>query len=406
MNFRELITQFKFYGEIGSVFWTIWVPYNISKLIGLCCIHISNGKFTKIQISKSLIIYSMLMSISYVGKIGWQRIKISKKSNLNFFNLIILDLTWVQIESNAFDYHRINFTVTGLFVMSAVPWFRDNPNHLERENWLPLTTTWIQIFSMDIVSGCTAFITTWLKSHQMKRYLKNILLIDRHLFALGLQTNYVRFKHKLKVQIIFCFFAFYFASMANCAIINDIDATVFKYWGQLRCYHFICIVPMLVNTFKIFQYINCLFLINDKYEKVNRYLLQSMYSKRLNEALTRVSHLQQILYETIEITDNIYGFFNLISLASQFCVVTIQTFNIFIYLTGAMYFHPYEVSLIVLWLFVQMFYIYTYVVTCSLTAANVSCLCCDLRVIKLHVWPMNFSFLNPQYFFEKRWNLV
>jgi hypothetical protein len=81
-----------------------------------------------------------------------------------------------------------------------------------------------------------------------------------------------------------------------------------------------------------------------------------------------------------------------IAMACQFSVVTIQTFNIFIYLSGQMYFHPYELSLIIMWIIVQIFYIYLYVIVCSLTSKSVSICCyvfyfeieigCNVRYIK------------------------
>lgn len=206
----------------------------------------------------------------------------------------------------------------------------------------------------------------------MINFFEHIYAIDECLKDFGLDTNYEKFRKILKRQIIFAFFAFYFISMANCALINDIHATVFNYWGQLMCYHFICIVPMMINTFKIFQYINCLVLINGKYESINKMLQNSLESPNLMRTLRRVACLQHKLHETKNLLEDSFGLFNVVSLGCQFSVITIQTFNIFIHFSGQMYFHPYELSLMILWIFVQIFYVYMYVITCSTTSRNVT----------------------------------
>jgi hypothetical protein len=205
----------------------------------------------------------------------------------------------------------------------------------------------------------------------MIKFFQHINEIDEHLKNLGVDVDYEGFRKRLTKQIMFGFFAFYFISMANCALINEIHSTVFNYWGQWMCYHFVCIVPMMINTFKQLQYIDCLFLLNLKYRSINKVLKGSLDTPLFQKTLRAVAVFQHKLHETRNLLEESFAIFNIITICCQFWVIATQTFNIFLHFSGHMPFHPYELSLMILWIFVQIFYVYLYVNTCSVTAGNV-----------------------------------
>jgi hypothetical protein len=88
--FKRLFSKFYFGGESVSVLWAIWPSYNICKVVGLCCIDISNGKVTKMRRSWGLIFYSLVFFAAYIGELATKTFDSLKREILTVWKVKFL----------------------------------------------------------------------------------------------------------------------------------------------------------------------------------------------------------------------------------------------------------------------------------------------------------------------------
>ncbi|XP_011292174.2 gustatory and pheromone receptor 32a-like [Musca domestica] len=245
-------------------------------------------------------------------------------------------------------------------------------------------TTWGQLLSLFILGGF-GVLHNWLNMQQLQLLLSRIARIDEQLDrATGRAVNYACMRKKLLMQFVVVFVLTASMSMINCIIIySDSDNLIFS----SSCFWFVCFFPILLLTFKEFQFYNMIFLVKSKFEIINEELTrygsnsQSQRDRMPNDLLeifpkSKCSEddLKQLLHIYVNLSDcvdlllRIFAW-HLVSLTSvSFGVITIQGYNLFAALiVRVLHMSSYHLTVTIGWIFLQIGVICINVSVCSAT---------------------------------------
>lgn len=252
-------------------------------------------------------------------------------------------------------------------------------------------TTWGQIVFL-FVLGSYGLLNTWFNLPQMHRLFLWITKIDQQLEEVtGQEINYTRMRRKLFVQFFVVFLVPSCLSMVNCIVLHfgpeEID--LFS-----NCFWFVCFEPILLLTFKEFQFYNLMYVLKTKFDIINKELLQyggdNLLSCRKKSRENILSGIKpecttDIVKKLLEIYSNIadcadlllkvFAWHLLFLTSASFGVLTVQGYNLF----AALILHTlemdsYQLFVVMGWVLVQIIVIGINVGTCCMTAKAVSIL--------------------------------
>lgn len=250
-------------------------------------------------------------------------------------------------------------------------------------------TTWGQIVFL-FVLGSYGLINTWCNISQLHRLFMWISKIDHELEEVtGRVLNYGPMRKKLFLQFFVAFLVPSSLSMVNCIVIHfgpdkiDVLST---------CFWFVCFAPIMLLTFKEFQFYNLMFVLKTKFDIINKELLQyggdnllSCRKKIKRDLLNSVKPVcsTDIIRKLLEIYSNtadcvdlllkVFDWHLLLFTSASFAVITVQGYNLFAALiVHTMEMDNYQLTVIMGWIIVQIMIIGLNVGTCGMTSKAVS----------------------------------
>lgn len=250
-------------------------------------------------------------------------------------------------------------------------------------------TTWGQLLFLFIL-GAYGVLNSWVNIQRFQRLLAWIAKIDRQLeLATGRELNYTRMRTALFIQVIVVGFMTASLSMVNCVVIFSGPESI-SFWSC--CFWFVCFFPILLLSFKEFQFYNMMYVLKSKFDRINvelaRYggssLLwpkspQSDLIERISKPLCTMETLRQLMHiyanlaDCVELLLRLFAWHLVLLTSASFGVITIQGYNLFAALIAeTMHMSSYQLTVIICWIFVQMSVIGINVGTCCMTDKAVS----------------------------------
>ncbi|XP_023300973.2 putative gustatory receptor 2a [Lucilia cuprina] len=276
-------------------------------------------------------------------------------------------------------------------------------------------TTWGQIVFLFVLASY-GLLNTWFNISKMHGLFLWISKIDHQLEEVtGRELNYTRMRKKLFIQFFVVFLVPSCLSMVNCIVLhfgpNKIDI-----WST--CFWFVCFAPILLLTFKEFQFYNLMFVLKTKFDIINKELLQyggdnllSRRKKPRKDVLNSVKPAcsTDIIRKLLEIYSNtadcvdlllkVFGWHLLLFTSASFGVITVQGYNLFAALiVHTMEMDGYQLTVVTGWILVQILIIGLNVGTCGMTSRAMSLTGPLLHRIKTNSLTNCSFYLNVQLF--------
>ncbi|XP_037941278.1 putative gustatory receptor 28b [Teleopsis dalmanni] len=271
--------------------------------------------------------------------------------------------------------------------------------HIQSE--IPFITSWAQIGSLFLLGGL-AVLTSWLHLPNMLKLCNLIYKIDQYLKVyMNVQIDYKQLRRRLLIEFTLLFLVPTTLSMVNCVVIQPIPDLSFN----SSCYWFICFAPIMLLTFKEFQFYNLLFILKSKYDLINEKLQFYIHgldkkkeklkskSNSISEVplasivtttsvkemeILGVDTLQNLLdifsliTDAVELVLKIFSWHLLLTTTISFLTITVQSYNLFAVLMKALEMLPYQIFFIIAWILIQILTIGINVSACSMTANAMS----------------------------------
>lgn len=243
-----------------------------------------------------------------------------------------------------------------------------------------------QVYGLFLVA-LIAMITGWLNRWRVARIVQRIVNVDALLWNMEIGVDYRSIRKKLVIQLTGLSLVPFGASMVNCFVLNQ------KTSFYSLCYFFICFLPILVITFKEFQYYNSVLLIRQKIQMVNKKLgilaqetdseeqqcdtsfvspqIQPVVMKSQANILQNLSQIHAELMDILKEIQSIFGPHLLASILTAFGVIITQLYYLITGIVHELHYNVIMICMTLSWVAIQMLLILINVVVCSKTNETV-----------------------------------